>query len=101
MLAAASSCKIQLVFKSTTEAKPLQMLMVVWVPEEQGSEAGADSVVSHLGSVARDKMVHGLLQSQTGDRWQHSEGVTAEEDQVLGVRAQAGHAGIVDVLQRV
>ena len=46
-------------------------------------------------------MVHGLLQGQSGDGGQHSKGITAEEDQVLGVRAQAGHAGIVDVLQRV
>ena len=41
-------------------------------------------------------MVHGLLFGQAGNWRQYSEGITAEQNQVLGMWSSAGDAGIVN-----
>lgn len=56
---------------------------------------------AHLGGVAGDEVVHGLLAREPRHRRQHAERVAAQQDQVLGVRAHAGDARVVDVLDRV
>ena len=56
---------------------------------------------THLGSVAADEVVHGLLLGQLAHRWQHPKGVTAQQDEVLGVRPDTGYLGIGDVVDGV
>ena len=56
---------------------------------------------AHLGGVSGDEVVHGLLGGQAGHGGQHTEGVAAQQDEVLGVAAHAGHLGIVDVVDGV
>ena len=46
-------------------------------------------------------MVHGLLLGEAGDGGQHAKGVTAQQDEVLGVGAHAGDPGVVDELDGV
>ena len=46
-------------------------------------------------------MVHGLLASEAGDGGQHAERIAAEQNEVTGVRPNAGDACIVDVMDRV
>ena len=55
----------------------------------------------YLGSVATDEVVHGLLLGQLADRGQHPKGITAEKDEVLGVRAHTGDPGVVNVVDGV
>lgn len=56
---------------------------------------------AHLGSVATDEVVHGLFLGQLAHRWQHPEGVTAQQDEVLGVRPNTGYPGIGDVVDGI
>ena len=56
---------------------------------------------AHLGGVAGDEVVHGLLGGQAGHGGQHTEGVAAQQDEVLGVAAHAGNLGVVDVVDGV
>ena len=58
-------------------------------------------LLANLGSVAGDEVVHGLLLGQTGHRWQYAKSVTAQQDEILGVRAHAGDARVGDVVDRV
>ena len=46
-------------------------------------------------------MVHGLLLAEFADRGQHSKGITAQEDEIFGVRSDAGDPGIADVVDRI
>ena len=55
----------------------------------------------YLGSVTADEVVHGLLLGQLADRWQHTKGVTAQQDQILGVRPHTGYPGVGDVVDGV
>ena len=55
----------------------------------------------HLGGVAGDEVVHGLLAREPRHGRQHAKCVAAQQDKVLGVRADAGGARVVDVLDRV
>ncbi len=60
-----------------------------------------DSSQTHLGCVAADEVVHGLLPCEPAHGRQHPERVAAQQDQVLGVRPHAGDARIVNVLDGV
>ena len=60
-----------------------------------------DSRQTHLGCVATDEMVHGLLPRQPTHGRQHPESVAAQQDQVLGVGPHAGDTRIVNVLDGV
>mmetsp|Transcript_11436 Transcript_11436/g.20177 ORF Transcript_11436/g.20177 Transcript_11436/m.20177 type:complete len:227 (-) Transcript_11436:869-1549(-) len=78
--------------------------------QEGGAKAGRESglrlldallCASNLGGVARDEVVHGLLVSQLADRWEHAKGITAQKDDILGLRADARNARVVDVVDGV
>jgi hypothetical protein len=57
---------------------------------------------SHLGSVARDEMVHSLLGAELGDGWQDTTCIAGEEDNVLGVLVgDARNLGVLNVLDGV
>lgn len=55
----------------------------------------------HLGGVARDEVVHRLLCGQARHWWQHTKGVAAQQNQILGVPANAGDLGIVNEVDGV
>ena len=55
----------------------------------------------HLGSVATDEVVHGLLLGELADRRQHPKGITAQQYEVLGVGAHAWNPGVVNVVDGV
>ena len=55
----------------------------------------------YLGSVATDEVVHGLLLGEFADRGQHPKGITTQEDEVVGVRADAWDPGVVNVVNGV
>ncbi len=55
----------------------------------------------HLGRVAGDEVIHGLLLGEARDGGQHAKRVAAEQDEVLGVGAHAGYARVGDVVDRV
>jgi len=56
----------------------------------------------HLGGVARNEVVHGLLGVELGDGWEHTAGVAGEQDDVLRVAVRlAGDLGVLDVLDGV
>jgi len=61
----------------------------------------ADFGSSHLGGVARDEVVHGLLRVQLGHGGQHTVGVASQEDDVLGVTADGWDLDVPDMLKRV
>ena len=54
-----------------------------------------------LGSVAADEVIHSLLLGQLADRWQHPKGITAKQDEILGVGPHTGYPGIGDVVNWV
>lgn len=57
---------------------------------------------SHLGSVTRNEVVHGLLGAELGDGREDTAGVTCEENDVGRVAAgDAGDLGVLDVLDGV
>lgn len=56
---------------------------------------------SCLSCVARDEVVHGLLFAEAGNGRQHSKGIAAEQDEVLGMGSNAGNPGVVDVVNGV
>ena len=66
-----------------------------WVQGEEGlSEARGEGGLGlgdtllgtgHLGGVTRDKVVHGLLGAELGDRRKDTASVAGKEDNVLGV----------------
>lgn len=58
-------------------------------------------LLANLGSVAGDEVVHGLLLSQTGHRWQYAKSVTAQQDEILGVGAHAGDARVGNIVNRI
>lgn len=55
----------------------------------------------HLGGVAGDEVVHGLLLGEAGDRGQHAKRVAAQQYEVLGVGAHAGDARVGNVVNWV
>jgi hypothetical protein len=55
----------------------------------------------YLGGVAGDEVVHGLLLGEARDGRQHTEGVAAQQDEVLGVGPNAGDPGVVDEVDGV
>lgn len=78
--------------------------------EESSSEAGregwfrvldSDFSSGNLGSVTTQEPVLGLSRVKSGDWWQDSEGVTGQEDDILGMSSVRGELGIFDVLQWV
>ena len=81
------------------------------VPYQEGSpEAGRkgglgfgnpDFGAGHLGGVAADEVVLGLVGSEAAQRGQHSEGVAGQKDHVGGMTGQAGHLGIGNVVDGV
>ena len=74
---------------------------------EAGREGGLrlrDTLLgtSHLGGVAGDEVVHGLLGVELGDRRQHTTGIACQKNNVLGMfRRDAGDLGVLDVLDGV
>lgn len=46
-------------------------------------------------------MVHSLLFAEAGDGGEHSKSVTAEQNEILGMRPHTGDPGIVDVVDGV
>lgn len=46
-------------------------------------------------------MVHGLLGGEAGDGGKHAEGIAAEQDEILGVRAHTGDVSVGNVLDGV
>jgi hypothetical protein len=55
----------------------------------------------HLGSVARNEVVHRLSAGEPGHWGQHSERITAQQDDVLRVRPNARDFGVLDMLHWV
>ena len=56
---------------------------------------------ANLGSVTADEVVHGLLLGQLAHRWQHPKGITAQQDEILGVRPNTWYPGICNVMNGV
>src|SRR5271157_1041094 len=64
-----------------------------------GSETGGKSSLrlgnaglgtSHFGGISGQKMVHGLVRGQFGNRRQYPEGITGEHDDIGGMPTHAG-----------
>ena len=68
------------------------------MPRGSGKDRGGKP---HLGCVSRDEVVHSLFFAESGNRRQHSESITAEQDEVLGVGSNTGDPGIVDVVDGI
>ena len=51
----------------------------------------------HLGGVAGQEVIHGLARGEPGDGRQHTEGVSRQHDDGVGLARNAGEAGIGDV----
>ena len=61
----------------------------------------ADLGAGHLGRVAADEVVHGLLGRQPAHRRQHAKGIARQEDDVRRMTADAGNLGVGNELDRV
>ena len=55
----------------------------------------------NLGSIARVEVIQGLCGGQPGDRGQHGESITGQENDILGVASNSRQQRIVDVLEGV
>lgn len=78
--------------------------------EEGLAEAGRESRSGLLhtllgpcnfGSVSGVEVIDGLFGSEFGDGREDGEGITGEEDDVLGVASHSGNFGVGNELQRV
>lgn len=56
---------------------------------------------ANLGSVTADEVVHGLFLGQLAHRRQHPKGITAQQDEILGVGPDTWYPGICNVVNGV
>lgn len=72
-----------------------------WNKQTAGGAATTEQSSSHLGTVARDEMVHGLLRREAGDGRQDAKGIAAQQDDGFGVRPGTRRPRIGNMLNGV
>jgi hypothetical protein len=72
-----------------------------WNVQTAGGAATAEQSSSHLGAVAGNEIVHGLLRREAGDGRQDPKGIAAQQDDGFGVRPGARRPGIGNMLNGV